>query len=206
MNPDLGIAAVVAVVVVAGLAAALLMVSRLGRQRYERLAPAFELGTCRAVGLLGTAVEGLYRGYTCRYMIQHASQYNPGGASLRLAAGCPFAWSAHVADAGSRLMVKAGLLQDIRVADGAFGDRLRFATRDEASLRSLLGTEEVRSALERLLASPNFESVRARDDRLEARWAPRAPQLDDDPEVLRLRLDAIADLAAASGCSPLLAL
>lgn len=196
------------IVLAAGLAivavpvAAATVIHRIARRRRERLAPAFELGTCRGAGPLGTIVEGLYRGYSCRYAVQHASQYNPGGASVRLAATSPVAWSAQLADAGSRLMVKVGLLKDVEVGADEFDQRLRFTAEEEGALRSLVGTETVRSALGALLASPNFAAVRVRADRLEARWVPRSPSLDEDPEVLRFRLEAVVTLAGACGCSP----
>ena len=88
-----------------------------GRKRAERLAPAFELGTSRRVGPLGTVVEGLYRGYHCRYTIQNASQYNPGGASLRLALTGPHRWTAELTDTGGRLMVKLGIFKDLEIGD-----------------------------------------------------------------------------------------
>ena len=66
---------------------------RSSRQRPENLAPAFDLGTARMMGPFGTAMEGLYQGYQCRYTIEHASQYSPGGATLRLPASSPLQWA-----------------------------------------------------------------------------------------------------------------
>ena len=202
MNPDVLILAAVALAVALGLGVVTLILRHLARRRRERLAPAFELGTCRGVGPLGTVVEGVYRGYTCRYAVQHASQYNPGGASIRLAAASAVRWSAQVADVGSRLMVKVGLLKDVEVGADEFDQRLRFTAEDEGALRSLVGTEAMRTALGALLASPNFAAVQIRADRLDARWAPRSRSLDEDPEVLRSRLEAVVTLAGACGCSP----
>ncbi|HSN54962.1 MAG TPA: hypothetical protein VLT32_09825 [Candidatus Sulfomarinibacteraceae bacterium] len=201
---DLVAAAAIAVVLI-GVGVAVAVMRRAGQKRLATLAPAFELGTCRKVGPLGMAVKGLYCGYTCRYTIQHASQYSPGGAALRLAAAVPFRWSAHVVDAGSRLMVKLGLLQDLDVGAGELDDRLRFAADDEGDLRSLIGTGSVRTLLGTLLESPNFTAVQVRGGHFEARWAPRERRLDEDPEVLRARLDVVASLAVACGCPPSLA-
>ena len=186
----------------AGLFALAVFLRRSGRKRAERLGPAFELGTSRGVGFFGTAIEGLYRGYHCRYSIQHASQYNPGGASLRLALTAPHQWMAEVADVSARLMVRLGVFKDLEVGDHELDGRLRFSAAEDGSLRSLFGTGAVRAAMHELVAGQNFSSLRIREDRADLKWAPRADRLDEDPEVLRARLEAATALFEACSYPP----
>jgi hypothetical protein len=202
MTPDDLFAAVAIAVVLIGVIIAVVMIRRVGRNRFIRLAPAFDFGTCEKVGPFGTTVAGLYRGFACRYTIHPASQHNPGGASLRLAVNGAGTWSADVAGAGSRLLVNVGLLQDLEIGDLDLDQRLRFTADDESGLRSLFGTDHVRTAFREVLATENFSGVRCRTDRLEARWSPRDRRLDEDAETLRRRLETVAGLAAACGFVP----
>ena len=141
MDPDLVFAAGAAALVLTVAAVAVVVLRSNGRQRLERFAPAFELGTSRLIGPFAMTVEGLYRGYTCRYTIQPASQNNPGGASVRLfITGAP-RWSAEVATAGTRLMVKVGLMQDLNIGEHDLDERLRFSAEDESVLRSTFAVE-----------------------------------------------------------------
>jgi hypothetical protein len=173
-----------------------------GRRRLERLGPAFELGTSRTEGFLANRVGGIYRGYSCSLLIQHPSQYDRGGATLRVAASSPHTWSAEVPKPGARLMVKVGLFKDLDIGDRFLDERLRFSAEDEASLTALFGTEVVRAAMHRLVGSENFESIQTRDDRVEVKWSPRVAALDEDPEVFRNRLELVTDLVSACSYPP----
>jgi hypothetical protein len=205
MTPDDLFAAIAVAVVLIGVAIAVVMIRRVGRKRFIRLAPAFDFGTCRMVGPFGTVVAGLYRGFTCRYTIHPASQHSPGGASLRIGVNGAGKWSADVAGAGSRLLVTVGLLQDLEIGDPDLDQRMRFTADDESGLRSLFGTDHVRTAFRGVLATEKFSGIRCRSDRLEARWSPRDRRLDEDGETLRSRLEAAAGLAAACGYMPRMA-
>ena len=50
--------------------------------------------------------------------------------------------------------------------------------------------------------SENFEGVGVREGRIDVKFAPRAPELDDDPEALRARLDLAVALVVACGYPP----
>ena len=205
MNPDDLRAAVAIAMVMIGVGIAAVLMRRYGRKLLEKLGPAFDFGTCRRVGLFGLfglGVEGLYRGFTCRYSIEPASQHNPGGASLRLAVNGSGRWSAEVAGAGTRLMVRMGVLKDLESGDPDLDQRLRLTADDENGLRSLFGADHVRAAFRVVLATENFARVRCRADRMEVRWSPRDRRLDEDGEVVRSRLEAVAGLAAACGYAP----
>ena len=188
------IAAVIALVVVA--------VRRAGQRRLESLGPAFELGTARVPGALSTSVEGVYQGFTCRYTIEQRSQYSPGGATLRIGSASTQQWTASKQDLGSRLMTQIGLLKDVAIGDQELDSRLRFSGADATSLLSLFGQERTRAALRTLSNTENFASVAVRNQRVDVKWAPRKPELDDDPGALRLRLAASVDLLAACGLPP----
>ncbi len=131
-----------------------------------------------------------------------ASQNNPGGASLRLAVTGAGTWSADLAGAGSRLMVKMGFLEDLEIGDPDLDLRLRFTAEDESGLRSLFGADQVRTSFRGVLETDNLVRVRCRADRLEARWSPRDRRLDEDASVVRSRLEAVTGLAAACGYVP----
>jgi hypothetical protein len=197
---------IIAVLLVAGIAllAIVLVVvfRRGGRRRLEALAPAFELGTTRLVGPFGTAIEGIYQGFSCRYTVEHASQYNPGGATLRVQTSSPLQWSAGVEDFGARLMVRVGILRDVEVGDERLDQRLRFSSTDQTGLTALFGQERTRSAMGALSDTDNFNSVTVRSDRADIKWSPRRPQLDENPDVVRARLDAVVELLSACGYSP----
>jgi hypothetical protein len=202
MDPDFVKLILVVAVLTGGLALALYILVRKGRQRAEKLGVAFELGTSRPAGVLGSAVDGLYRGYSCRYQIQYASQYDRGGSSLRLMVSSPGQWTAEVTKPGTRLLTRFGLLEDFEIGDRELDEHLRFAAADEGTLRSLFGTEAVRDAMHILAASDNFESIRVRSERIDVRWSPRMPKLDEDPEALRARLDFVTALVQACGYPP----
>ena len=187
------ILAIAAVLTAVGIA--VVVMRRNGVKRFETLAPAFDFGSSRKIGLFGMTVEGLYHGYSCRYTIQPASQYSPGGASLRLAVSAAGSWSAEVANAGSRLMVKMGVLKDLEVGDPDLDLRLRFTADDDGSLRTLFGVAGVRTALREVLAIENFASARLGKNGLEVRWSPRERRLDEDVDILRRRLETY-ELAA----------
>jgi len=205
MNPDNLRAAVAIAIVMIGVGIAVVLMRRYGRKLLEKLGPAFEFGTCRRVGifgLFGLGVEGLSRGFTCRYSIQPASQHNPGGASLCLMVNGGATWSAETSGAGSRLMVKMGVLQDLEIGDPELDPGLRFTAEDEGGLRSLFGTEQVRTAFRMVLETENFKRVLCRADRLEVRWSPRDRRLDEDVAVVQSRLENVTGLAAACGYLP----
>jgi len=202
MEPDILKIVIGVAALAAGLCVMVLVLRAKGRRRLERLGPAFELGTCRAEGFLGTRVGGIYRGYSCILVIQHPSQYDRGGATLQVAASSPHKWSAEIPNPGARLMVKVGLFKDLDVGDHFLDGRLRFSAEDEASLTSLFGTEAVRAATLRLVGSENFESIHTREDRVDVKWSPRVAALDDDPDVLRARLELVTEFVAACSYSP----
>jgi hypothetical protein len=196
---------IIAVLVVAGVVVVVLIAAalrRAARRRLEPLAVAFELGTTRLGGPLVNSIEGLFQGYSCRYTLESASQYNPGGATLRLNATSPLQWSAGVEDLGSRLMVRVGILRDVEIGDEELDRRLRLSSSDEMGLKSALGQERSRNALRALSQSENFNSVTVRPDRVDVKWTPRRPKLDENPEVLRLRLAESVELLTACGYSP----
>ena len=115
-----------------GLAVALFMLVKKGRQRAEKLGVAFDLGTSKPAGVLGSAVDGLYSGYSCRYQIQYPSQYDRGGATLRFAITSPHQWSAEVTKPGTRMLAKFGLLKDFEIGDRELDEHFRFTADEEA--------------------------------------------------------------------------
>jgi len=194
--------ALVVALLASGLAFAIYLLMRTGRRRAEKLGVAFELGSSKPAGLLGSAVDGLYRGYACRYQIQYPSQYDRGGATLRLMVSSPHQWTTEVAKPGTRLLTRFGLLKDLEIGDRELDEHFRFAADDESALRSLFATETVRDAMHVLAASENFESVRVRPQRVDIRWSPRMPKLDEEPEALRARLEFATALVTACGYPP----
>jgi hypothetical protein len=175
---------------------------RAGRRRLAALAPAFELGTTRLVGFSGNAVEGLFQGFTIRYNVETPSQYSPGGVTIRLAATNPVQWSAAVEDFGSRLMARFGIVKDVEIGDDELDGLLRFSSNDEIALIGLFGIDRVRSAMRRLATGENFNSIGVRSDRVDVKWAPRNPVLDDNPDAARERMDQAVELLTAIGSSP----
>lgn len=175
---------------------------RKGRRLAEELTPAFELGTVRPLGALRTGLEGLYRGYTCRYLIRYASQHDRGGATLKIDAGSPISWSAEREELGTRLLLSLGLVRDLEVGHPELDDRFRFAADDPGAFQATARIETFRAALRDLASMDNFESVRARNERFEIVWSPRSAELDEDPGVLRRRLEAAVALLAATGSPP----
>jgi hypothetical protein len=196
---------VLAVVAAGALVALIVAVARGQAQRlFDRLAPAFELGTARRARVLPPAVEGLFQGYTCRYGIEQRSQYSPGGANLRVRVSSPLRWSASLQDAGSRLLVSVGILKDLAIGDDELDQKLRLAGSDASALTSLLGQQRTRTALRSLVETEGFASITVRTDRVDVKWTPRRPERDEDPTVLRVRLSAAVDLLAACGYPPMM--
>ncbi len=206
MTADDLFATLAVAMVLTGVGVAAVFIRKSGQRRFERLAPAFDFGTSRKVGLFGMTIAGLCNGYTCRYTIQPASQHNPGGASLRLAVSATGRWSAELANAGSRLMVKIGVLQDLDIGDPELDHSLRLTADDEGLLRSLFGVEGVRRAVRDVLATENFASARLGKRGLELRWSPRDRRLDEEAEILGRRLELAGNLASACGYPPRLTL
>ena len=202
MDAEIVKLALVVAALTGGLAVVLAILVRKNRQRTERLGIAFELGTARPGSFLGSAVDGVYQGYSCRYQIQYASQYDRGGASLRLAVTSNHEWTAEVQKPGTELLAKFGLLKDFEIGDRELDENLRFAGSDEGVLLSLFGTVSVRDALHILAANENFESARVRAGKFVVRWSPRTKNLDEDPEALRRRLQDVASLVIALGYPP----
>jgi hypothetical protein len=194
--------ALVAAVVTAGLSLAVFLLLRKGQRRAELLGPAFELGTSRHGGFLRGAVDGMYRGYSCRYLIQYPSQYDRGGAALKMSIAAAGRWTAEIEKPGSRLLAKFGLVKDFEIGDRELDALLRFAGSDEGSLRALFGTEAVREALRALTMSENFERVHVHPDRIDIRWSPRVRRLDENPDALRTRLELVTTLLTACGYPP----
>ena len=192
--------AIAAVLTSVGVAVAVLRKS--GQKRFETLAPAFDFGSSSKVGLFATTVEGIWRGYTCRYTIEPASQYSPGGARLSLAVSAAGRWSAERATAGSRFMVQVGVLQDHEIGDPDLDRQLRVTAEEPGSVESVFGIEGVRTAIRNLLESENFTAVRLGKRGLEVRWSPRDRKLDEDVATLRRRLEAAVDLASMCGYPP----
>jgi len=182
----------------------LVFVRRHAQRLHDRLAPAFELGTTRRASTVPPAVEGLFHGYTCRYGIEQRSQYSAGGATLRIRASSPLKWSASRKGVGSAVLASIGILKDIAIGDEELDRGLRLAAGDAPTLRSLFGQQRTRNALRALADSEGFASMAVRAQRADVKWAPRRPELDENPEVLRRRLSAAVDLLAACGCPPLM--
>jgi hypothetical protein len=202
MDPETLKLALVVALFTGGLAVVLFMLVKKGRRRAEKLETAFELGTSKPAGVLGSAVDGIYRGYSCRYQIQYPSQYDRGGANIRFAVTSTHQWSAEVAKPGTRLLARLGVLKDFEIGDRELDENYRFAADQEESLRSVFGTQAVRDAMHLLTASENFESVRVRPERVDVRWSPRMPRLDEEPETLRVRLEFVTALVVACGYPP----
>ena len=202
MDSELIQLALVVALLTGGLVGVLLILLRRGRLRAERLSTAFELGTSRPAGILASAVDGLFAGYSCRYQIQYASQYDRGGAGLKLAVASPHQWSAEVSKPGMRMLTRFGVLEDFEVGDRELDEHLRFAADDERGLRTLFAGEAVRQAMHTLAASENFDSIRVRRQRVDVRWSPRMVELDEDPVWLRSRLDFVIALVRACGYAP----
>ncbi len=202
MDSEIAKLALVVATLAGGLAVALFMLVSKGRQRAEKLGVAFDLGTSKPAGVLGSAVDGLYRGYSCRFQIQYPSQHDRGGCILRFAITSPQQWTAEVTKPGTRMLAKFGLLKDFEIGDRELDEHFRFTADEEGSLRSIFGTETVRDAMHVLTASENFESIRVRKERVDVKWSPRMPQLDEDPETLRARLEFVVTLVFACGYPP----
>jgi len=202
MDPEIVKLTLAVVILTGGLAVVLFLLAKQGRGRAEKLGGAFELGTPRSAGVLGSAVDGLYKGYACRYQIQYRSQYDRGGANLRISATSPNRWSTELVKPGTRFMAKLGLLKDFEIGDRELDEHFRFAADEEGNLRSIFGADAVRDAMHVLAASENFESINVRPERVDVKWSPRTPKLDEDPETLRTRLEFVTTLMVACGYPP----
>lgn len=194
----------VAIAVVALVAVIVAVARAQARRLYDKLSPAFELGTSHRAAVVPPAVGGLYQGYTCRYGIEQRSQYSPGGANLRIRVSSPLGWSASLQDVGSRLLVSVGILKDVSIGDDELDQRLRFAGSDATALVSLFGQQRTRDALRALVDTEGFASITVRPERADVKWAPRRPELDEDPEVLRKRMAAAVDMLSACGYPPMM--
>ena len=184
------------------LAVIAVVLHRKAQRRAEQLGPAFELGTVRPAGPLSSGIAGLYRSYTCRYTIQYPSQYDRGGALLRIELHSPYRWSAERANVGSRVLVKIGLVTDLTIGDRELDEHFRFSADHEESLRSVFAVEKARESLHLLVADENFDSIGVRSEHMDIKWSPRNPKLDDDPDILRARLESGTAFAAVCGYSP----
>ncbi len=202
MDPQLLPLAISAAAVALTLIVVGTVMRRKGRRIAEHLTPAFELGTAQPLGFFGVGLRGLHRGYQCRYVLRFASQHDRGGATLGIEAVAPFSWSAERSQAGTRLLLSLRVLRNLEVGDPALDERFRFAAEDPGALQAVLRIEAFRRAVLALVATENFESIRARANRIELSWAPRSANLDEDPETLRLRLDAAVGLLTAGGWPP----
>ncbi len=194
--------ALVVAALTGGLSLTVYLLLRKGQRRAELLGPAFELGTSGHGGLFRGAVDGVYRGYSCRYLVQYPSQYDRGGVTLKMSIAAPGRWTAGIEKPGSRLLARIGLVEDFEIGDRELDALLRFAGSDQGSLRSLLGTESVRNALRALATSENFERVHVHPERVDIRWSPRVRRLDEDPDALRVRLELVTNLLTACGYPP----
>ena len=174
---------------------------RAQRRKLARLEPLFDPGSAR-VARMGGWIAGLARGYSCRYAIQHRSQYNPGGAILRLGVVAPVQWTARKEGLLSRGMVRLGLARDLKSDDPGLDERLRFTAHSSSDLMGALGTSAARSALERVSASDRFQHVKVAFGRCEVRWSPSDRHADVSVEVVSDRLDATLELVTALGYPP----
>jgi len=193
---------VIAVVVVVTIGIVFVVARRATRKRLEQLVPVFELGTTRLVGTFASSIEGLSQGYTCRYTINMPSQHNPGGATLRMNAVSTVRWSASAENFGSRLMARLGILKDVEIGDAELDAHLRFSSGDDIVFTALFGQQRAREAIRRLAAGENFNSVTVREERVDVKWTPRNPRLDEVPETVRARLESVIELLSATGSSP----
>jgi hypothetical protein len=94
------------------------------------------------------------------------------------------------------------VLRDIDVGYQDPDFRLRFAGDDAAALQSLFSSEVVRVSFREVHATDNFSGVRLDTHGFEVRWSPRDPKLDEDPSILRRRLEVVTRFASACGYPP----
>jgi hypothetical protein len=205
MDPQLLPFALLAIVVAGFAAVIVFIIRRRSGALLEKLGPAFELGTSRPARPFGAGVEGLYQGYFSRYTVQQASQYDRGGAMLRVNATSSQKWSAQRSQPGTGLLVTLGVLKDVEVGDAQLDRHFRFTADDSEALRGLFRLDRVREAVLRFANTANAESVSVREDRVDLKWSPRSAELDEDPEVLRDRLTVAIELTTATGAPPRLA-
>ncbi len=151
MNSEFFPAIVFALTGMVVLAVIATVLRRKAQRRLETLGPAFELGTARRAAPLSNGVVGVYRGYNCRYLIQHQSQYDRGGAVLRLGLYSPQRWSAEQLNAGSRMLIRVGLAKDFEVGDQELDEHFRFSTDSEGDLQSVFSIEKVRETMHLLV-------------------------------------------------------
>jgi len=205
--PELEPTQIIVLAVLGAIAAIALFVAlaRAQARRFvERVAPAFDFGTVRRAATVPPAVEGLRDGYSCRYAVEHRSQYSSGGASVRIRASCTVTWSAARLDAGSRLLVSLGVLKDLAIGDDELDQQLRFSASDPSVLTTTLSQPLARQALRSLAASEGFASITVRPQRAELKWSPRQEDLDEDPTMVRQRMSTAVALLAACGYPPLM--
>jgi len=195
----LGLLLAVAVIAVA---------AALQRRRYRALVAAFEPGSCVVRAF---SVEGRWGGYLMRCTLQQRTQNSPGGMRLVVPVFAPSKWRAVAVGRGGQLveiaalgLIHLGLLRDVEVGDPVLDSALRFAAEDPQNLAVMFQSESVRGAMRRLLALPNFRSLDVRRNRASVQFQPASKALDENPEVLRTRMTAVAGLLSAVGCSPAL--
>ncbi len=201
--------AVVALALGLLLAAAVVAVAAaIQRRRYRPLAAAFEPGSSVVRAF---SVEGRWSGYLMRCTLQERTQSSPGGMRLVVPVLAPFRWRAVAVGRGERLLemaalglIQLGLLRDVEVGDPVLDRVLRFAAEHPQNLAVAFQSQSVRAAMRRLLALPNFRSLDVRRNRASVQFQPRTRALDENPEVLRARMTAVAELLSAVGCSPAL--
>jgi hypothetical protein len=98
-------------------------------------------------------------------------------------------------------MVQAGVLRKVTIGDEELDSRFRFSADEVADLR-VFEHRGATEAIRVLAADAGLRSLSVRHDRVDAKWAPRRPQLDEDPGVLRTRLEAVSALVTACGYPP----
>jgi len=191
----------VAVAVTAATLLILVLAVRSQRRKMAALEPLFEPGSAR-LSRLGGRITGGLGGYACRYAVQQRSQYNPGGAVLRIGVNAPVAWAARPQGLLSRGMVRLGLAQDLEIGDPDLDERLRFTARSTSDLAGALGTNSARAALARVSESARFQYVKVGSDRCELRWSPADRRADTSSEVVQERLESALELVRALGYPP----
>ncbi len=186
--------------------AVLVLALSIHRKRYRVLETAFEPGSA-VVRMLW--IEGRWSGFSFRYGIQERSQNSPGGARLTALVMAPGKWRAVKVRGGAQLaelaaagLVRLGVLKDVEVGDPVLDRELRIAGADVQNLAIALKTGSVRKSLYALVAMTNFHSIDVRTDRVAVQFRPRAKGLDENVDVLRERMTALATLLSALGYSP----
>lgn len=175
---------------------------RANRRRLEMLKTVFERGSARNAGLFGSSIVGFHSGFQCRYTVHPRSNNSPGGAILSIPVVSPHEWSVSVSGAGSRLMVKAGVLKDHEIGDPEIDSSLRCAAADPTVPAAVFADQRARVSLKELVSTEHFRSVTLRNARLVVRWVPYDKSLEKDAEAVATRLRSATTLAQALGLPP----